>query len=237
LVSAFEPGHKVVAILNSRSGWNDGSACEKHLERVMRNAGVPLEVLRVRRLADIPALIRKACSSNVSAVIAGGGDGTLNAVALGLRGSTIPMAIVPIGTLNHLARDLSVPIDASKAIDALPGSVETSIDLGEVNGRVFLNNTILGLYPAYRFARLSREKFGFHKFRAMLSAVWTIFWRNPVLNLRLTVDGRDIDRRTPYVLIANNEHKMEGYQLGKRERLDAGALWVYVLLRPLPQAR
>jgi diacylglycerol kinase family enzyme len=139
------------------------------------------------------------------------------------------MAILPIGTLNHLARDLSIPIDATKAIDALAGSDQISIDLGEVNGRVFLNNSILGLYPAYRFAREQREKIGLSRARAILSAVVAIFRRNPMLTVRLTAADRTIVRRTPYILIANNEHKMEGYELGNRKHLDEGVLWVYVL--------
>jgi len=228
-MSVFESGHPVLAVLNIHSGWNDGSACQKLLEGTMRDAGVPLQVIKVRRGTDVPAVVRDACAKGVTAVIAGGGDGTLNAVARGLQGSNVPMAIVPIGTLNHLARDLSVPIDATKAIRALPGGHEISMDLGEVNGRVFLNNSILGLYPAYSFARERREKIGLSKMRAILSAILTIFRRNPVLTLWLTVDGREMKRRTPYILIANNEHKMEGYQLGHREQLDAGVLWVYVM--------
>lgn len=219
----------VLAVLNVGSGWSDGSGCGAELVRKFQRAGVALRVEQVREGTDITALVRKAVDGGVKAVIAGGGDGTLNAVALGLRGTAIPMAILPIGTLNHLARDLSVPLDAGEAIEALDRSHETAMDLGEVNGRVFLNNSIIGLYPAYRFARDRRERRGWAKWRAIASAVISVFRRRPLLRVRLAADGRELERTTPYILVANNEHRMEGYRLGERSRLDAGRLWVYVM--------
>lgn len=230
-VSDFSPG-PVLAILNVHSGWNDGSGCESQLTRKFQQSGVPLRVEHVRELTDITALVKDAASRRLTAVIAGGGDGTLNAVAQGLHDTSIPMAVLPIGTLNHLARDLGVPLEVDRAIDALSQSREVSMDLGEVNGRVFLNNSIIGLYPAYRFARDRRERLGWARWRAIASAIVSVFRRKPSLDVRLLADGRELIRNTPYILIANNEHRMEGYRLGERNRLDQGRLWVYVM-RPL----
>lgn len=227
----FSPG-PVLAVLNAKSGWDDGSGCSDKLSRTFQQTGVPLRVEQVREDTDITSLIRDAVDRGVTAVIAGGGDGTLNAVAQGLRDSPVPMAILPIGTLNHLARDLSIPLDPGRAIESLNVSHEILMDLGEVNGRVFLNNSIIGLYPAYRFARDRRERRGWSRWRAIASAIWTVIRRRPLLDVRLVADGREIRRDTPYILVANNEHRMEGYRLGERSRLDQNRLWVYVM-RPL----
>ncbi len=139
------------------------------------------------------------------------------------------MAILPIGTLNHLARDLGVSLDVNEAIGQLKSDRIARIDLGEVNGRVFINNSVIGLYPAYWFLRARIEHRWKLRWLSVASALFTVLRRNPYLKLRLTVNGQEIVRKTPYVLVANNEHKMEGYQLGTRARLDRGLLWVYVM--------
>jgi diacylglycerol kinase family enzyme len=227
----FTPG-PVLAVLNVRSGWADGSGCQAQLARRFKAGGVPLRVEQIRAGMDITEVVKSAVAEGVTAVIAGGGDGTLNAVAQGLHNSSVPMAILPIGTLNHLARDLRVPLDVNQAIDALEHSRPVTIDLGEVNGRVFLNNSIIGLYPAYRFARERGERRGFAKWRAIASAIYHVIRRRPILHVRLSVGGKELRRDTPYILVANNEHLMEGYRLGDRERIDQGQLWVYVM-KPL----
>jgi diacylglycerol kinase family enzyme len=227
-VSDFSPG-PVLAILNVHSGWNDGSGCRRQLARKFEQSGVPLRVEEVREGTDITSIVQDATTHSLTAVIAGGGDGTLNAVAQGLRDTPVPMAILPIGTLNHLARDLGIPLEVDRAIDALYHSREVAIDLGEVNGRVFLNNSIIGLYPAYRFARDRRQRRGWAKWRAIGSAIFSVLRRKPCLDVRLVADGRELLRKTPYILVANNEHRMEGYRLGERDRFDQGRLWVYVM--------
>jgi diacylglycerol kinase family enzyme len=229
LTEPFAKGKPVYALLNVRSGWDDGSACKNSLESVMREAEVPLHVEQATAGFDITAAVRRARENGARVVIAGGGDGTLNGVAAGLNGSDVPMAILPIGTLNHLARDLGVSLNVDKAIGELRGDRVARIDLGQVNGRVFINNSVIGLYPAYWFTRERMEHRWKWRWLSIASAMFTVFRRNPYLNLRLLVNGEEIRRKTPYVLIANNEHRMEGYQLGTRDRLDRGLLWVYVM--------
>ena len=222
----FPSGKPVYALLNVHSGWDDGSACSNQLEREI---GASLTIEHAKKGFDITAAVRRARESGVSAVIAGGGDGTLNAVAAGLNGSDVAMAILPIGTLNHLARDLDIPLDVGQAIDSLKNSTVAKIDLGVVNGRVFLNNSVIGLYPAYWFARSRIERSWKLRWLAIASAIISVFRRNPYMTVRLLLDGKEIVRKTPYILVANNEHRMEGYQIGTRAHMDKGKLWVYVM--------
>ena len=230
-MSVFTKNRPVHAFLNVHSGWDDSTGCAAQITHMMESMGVPVEIHQVGKGMDIVSAVRQSVQQGAGVVIAGGGDGTLNAVASALRDTSVPMALIPIGTLNHLARDLGVPLDAQSAIESLRNCGTMNIDLGEVNGRIFLNNSIIGLYPAYAIARQRFEGQGRAKGVAILAALFTVFRFNPSFTVRMSVDGRDVVRRTPYILIANNEHKMEGYELGKRTHLNQGLLWIYVMRR------
>ena len=102
------------------------------------------------------------------------------------------------------------------------------MDVGEVNGRRFINNAIIGLYPIYRFQRERNEKRGKHKFLAMASAVISVFRLNPGLRVSLEAEGKSVERKTPFLMVANNRHEMEGYRWESRKP-QLGSLCVYVM--------
>ena len=218
-------------ILNKSSGFDEKDDAAEVLERVLTARGFAVHVRTAAKGEDLSELTREMARAGADIVIAGGGDGTINAVASALAGTGVTLGIVPLGTINHLARDLKIPFDLEEAANVIADGHVIRIDLGEVNGRHFINNAIIGLYPMYRFQRDKREKRGRYKLLAMLSAVWTVFRRNPALRVRVDVEGTAITQTTPFLMIANNSHEMEGYNLGKRASLDAGALWVYVMHR------
>ncbi len=102
------------------------------------------------------------------------------------------------------------------------------VDLGEVNGRTFLNNSSLGLYPGIVHDReKQRRQLGRSKWHALFWATMTVLRRSPFLSVRLNIDGEEAVRRTPFVFIGNNIYDMEGFDMGKRERLGAGLLSIY----------
>src|SRR5205823_6222409 len=78
---------------------------------------------------------------------AAGGDGTINAVAAQTRKTAKPLGILPLGTLNHFSKDLRIPRNVPDAVDVIAEKHVAEVDIGEVNGRVFLNNSSIGLYP------------------------------------------------------------------------------------------
>lgn len=141
---------------------------------------------------------------------------------------------MPVGTLNHFARDLNLPLDMEAAARVICAGHTTEVDVAEVNGKLFLNNSILGLYPVFRSLRADRERKGMPRKLALLWAAVSAFRRFPFFRLRFWLEGREVVRRTPYVLIANNEHAMEGWQLGARRSMTDGKLWIYVMK---PQSR
>jgi YegS/Rv2252/BmrU family lipid kinase len=222
---------KVRIFVNSSSGWEAREDAPQRLRELFTSRGWDTEVHSVSKGTNITELAQCAIDEGCGVVVAGGGDGTLNAVASALAGTDTSFGVLPVGTLNHFARDLNIPLDLDAAADVVLTGRPTRVDVGDVNGRVFLNNAIIGLYPEYRFIKDRQERRGRHRWLAFLSAAAAIFRRYPFLAVRMTVDGCTQLRRTPYILVANNQHAMQGYQLGTRHSLSEGKLWIYVMKR------
>jgi diacylglycerol kinase family enzyme len=162
-------------------------------------------------------------------VVAGGGDGTINTVASILVGSNIALGVLPLGTLNHFAKDLNIPLELEAATHNIIAGHAIQIDVGEVNGRIFLNNSSLGLYPTMVIHReKQQERLGRRKWPAFVWATLTMLRRYPFMNVRLSTNDQELIRRTPFVFIGNNEYLMDGFNIGVRGCLDAGQLSLYV---------
>jgi diacylglycerol kinase family enzyme len=217
--------------LNRSSGWDDSEQGVARLEEILTGARTEL----VKKGANCGDIALEAVRGGARAVAAGGGDGTIRAVAEALAGTGVPLGVIPVGTLNHFARDLNIPLDVQAAAEVIREGAMTDVDLGEVNNRVFINNAIIGLYPAYRAERGEEERRGAEGAFAVAGAALSVFRRNPALLARMRLDGRELVRHSPLIVVANNEHKMEGYQLGSRNRMDTGRLWIYVM-RPRGRA-
>jgi diacylglycerol kinase family enzyme len=173
----------------------------------------------VRRAAEQRGIavrdLRELDAGYADVVGVAGGDGSLAAVAALALERDLPLVVVPLGTRNHFARDLGLdPDDPVAALAAFDGP-EQRVDVGRVNGRVFLNNVSLGAYAAAVHAE-GEGALG-PVARALLR-----FRRSP---LKLVVDGED--RSVLILLVGNNEYDGRG----ARERLDAGTLSAYLLER------
>ncbi|MEW6733702.1 MAG: diacylglycerol kinase family protein [Acidobacteriota bacterium] len=193
-------------------------------------AGVEAEINRLEG-KRIASAARAAVAAGVDAVVAGGGDGTINTVAGVLVHGQIPLGVLPLGTLNHFAKDLGIPLDFEEAVRVVAQSNVRRIDVGQVNNHIFLNNSSIGLYPRIVKRREEiRERLGRGKWLAMLTASITVFRRFPLMRVRLVVDGQGWSepRTTPFVFIGNNEYQMHLFALGSRDYLDKGRLSLYV---------
>ena len=179
------------------------------------------------------AAARKAVAEGVPVVVAGGGDGTINAVASVLAGSAAAFGVLPLGTLNHFAKDLGIPLELDAAVRTVAEGRRIRVDVGEVNQKIFLNNSSLGLYPdIVREREKQQHRLGRGKWPAAAWATLAALRRFPFLSVRLSVDGVQHARRTPFVFIGNNEYSMQGLSIGERARLDGGTLSLYVAQRP-----
>src|SRR5688572_25017511 len=158
---AFENRARV--FINASSGWDSKEEAPQILERLFQSSGIPAEIEYVKAGVNLAELSRQAVTDGISIVVAAGGDGTLSATASGLVATETALGVLPVGTLNHFARDLGIPLDMEQAAKVVLGRYITDVDVGEVNGKTFLNNSILGLYPIYRFMRAAEERKGWGK--------------------------------------------------------------------------
>jgi diacylglycerol kinase family enzyme len=166
--------------------------------------------------------------------VAAGGDGTISAVASTLLDSEAVLGVLPMGTLNHFAKDLQIPFDIEDAACVLANGAVAKIDVGEVNGRVFLNNSSLGVYPQMLAWREEYRRKGWTKWAALIWAAVTALRRMPFLRLRLTAADTEVARLTPMIFIGNNEYEIEGFKAGTRHRVDAGRLFIYAVNASTP---
>ena len=214
-------------IINERSGLTGKPDAGGEIQALFTKAGAHVRLERVRDPEDIAARARQAASRG-DLLVAAGGDGTINSVAAVAveRGSTV--GVLPMGTLNHFAKDLGIPLDLESAVATIVAGHVQQVDVGEVNGRVFVNNSSVGLYPRMVWEREGEQRRGRKKWAAFMIAVGRT-WRNYRMAVaHLDVDGKAAVVRTPFIFVGNNQYIAEGFRMGGRLRLDQGVLSVFV---------
>ena len=223
----------IEVILNASAGEGDCARARELLRKIFGEAGVGANFSLARDGEELVAHARRAASApGCQTVWAGGGDGTVSAVASALVGTGKSLGVLPLGTLNHFAKDLGLPLDLEEAARALLAGRVARADAAEVNGRVFINNSGLGIYPSIVRERERRqERHGLGKWAALAWATVTVLRRYPYLRARLTANGRALSRRTPFVFVGNNEYELDAFRIGARARLDAGLLCVHLTRR------
>ena len=219
-------------IVNAGSGGGHDDERVQSLVDSFARAGAAAEVHLAHGGTELTALAKEALARRPDMVVAGGGDGTVSGVASVLAGSDVPLGVLPLGTLNHFAKDLGMPLDIEAAVGRIVAGQPMRVDVGEVNGRVFINNSSLGLYPDIVHDReRQRKRLGRGKWPALAWASLTALRRFSFMSVRLSVDGSQKPRRTPFVFIGNNAYVMQGFAIGERTAIDGGHLSLYVVHR------
>jgi diacylglycerol kinase family enzyme len=193
----------------------------KHTDELVTQARARDIRVHLLEQGDDPAELARAADADVLGVA--GGDGSLAAVAEVAIERDLPFGCVPFGTRNHFARDIGLDRDDPlAALDAFSGGEERRIDVGRANGRLFLNNVSLGLYAQLVRRREAhrRRRDAFARLRALGILVTH---RKPG---GITIDGQLV--KTRVVLVSNNAYDLDLLSIGERERIDAGALGLYV---------
>jgi YegS/Rv2252/BmrU family lipid kinase len=163
-------------------------------------------------------------------VVVGGGDGTISAAASALVGTETLLGILPLGTLNHFARDLGIPTKLDDAAKLVAQRPERRVDVAEMNERIFINNSAIGLYPLLVVDRDSqRRRLGRPKAVAMIVASIRTLVRFGHQRLTLTVNDREGQVDTPLLFVGNNEYRTDLPAAGQRESLEEGRLDVLVM--------
>ncbi|HWR15650.1 MAG TPA: diacylglycerol kinase family protein [Terriglobales bacterium] len=216
-------------LLNAGSGDQKKREVADQLRSFAQERGLELDVHLVNG-NDIAAQARHARDAGYDTVIAGGGDGTINAVASELIGSGVRMGVLPLGTFNYFARQLGIPQEVPECFSVCSQPDGQDITLAQVNGRVFLNNASIGLYPQILWIR---EKTYRHWGRSRLAAYWAVVqaFARPRVNLRLTLtlDGEKHYVKTPMIFVARNSYQLREFELDGPACVDADGFAVFVL--------
>jgi diacylglycerol kinase family enzyme len=224
-----------VRLIVNRGG---GSFSEEGAERLKilfgeRGVEADLRLVEPDSLAD--AFADAASDQGLDAVVAAGGDGTVSAAAAALADSGRPLGLVPLGTLNHFARDSGIPVDPAAAIAAIAEGHGRPVDVAEVNGRIFVNNSALGLYPFMVRSRESQQRrLGRSKRLAMLVASFRALRHFSRRRLTIVAGGDRAPIETPLLFVGNNRYETNLLSLGRRAALDRGELCLYA---PLARSR
>jgi diacylglycerol kinase family enzyme len=216
-----------VLFINPRSGG--GKAARAHLAEAARDRGIEPVVLKAGE--DLGALIKDAVAGDADVLGMAGGDGSLGVVASAARAHGLPLVCVPAGTRNHFARDLGLaPNDLVGALDAFTDGVERRIDLGEVNGRLFLNNVTLGIYGL----AVQRASYRNAKLRTLAETAREVLGPSRALPPARLVDDAGVEHADPaVVVVSNNPYALRRPGAsGGRPALDGGRLGVLVLHKP-----
>ena len=223
----------IAVIVNAGSGGGNDQALVDRLAGHFRAAGLHAEIELAHGGDEIVAAVGNAIARQPPMIVAGGGDGTVSTVAAAMVDTGIVFGVLPLGTLNHFARDLGIPPELADAVAVLAGGEAARVDVGEVNGRIFVNNSGLGLYPdIVRERERQQKRLGRGKWPAFAWATLSALRRFPFLVVAMAVDGKEVLRKTPFVFIGNNEYRMEGFAIGERSRMEGGLLSLYVAQRP-----
>jgi len=217
----------VSVIINERSGTSARPDAGTEIQALFARAGVQARLERVREPGDIAARARQAASRG-DVLVAAGGDGTVSAIAGVAVETHATFGVLPMGTLNHFAKDVGLPLDLERAVSVIVAGHVRQLDVGDVNGKVFVNNSSVGLYPRMVLERKAEQRRGHRKWAAFTIAMLRTWRDYRLVVARLSVDGKEAVVRTPFIFVGNNQYRAEGFQLGGRSRLDAGRLSIFV---------
>ena len=224
-------GHRtssIAVILNAGSGSSGSEDLGTMVAERFRSRGIEAEVHTCSPGENIHLYARGALRRGCTTIVAGGGDGTVSAVAAVLAGTDALLGVLPLGTLNHFAKDAGIPLDLDEAVTTIVEGHVRVVDLGEVNGRTFINNSSLGLYPKIVRHREAQQRLGRSKWWAFFKGILTVLGRYSFLEVQVSSDQGQMIRSTPFVFIGNNEYEIHGLSIGTRARIDTGRLSVYL---------
>ena len=222
-------GQTIEVIINSHAGSVPSGDTINQLEYLFKEYGLAAKVHRAQTGGAVERLAASAAAGDAAIIAAGGGDGTISTVASALIGTDKTLAVLPLGTLNNFSKDLQIPQDLDGAVRLISTGHTALVDVGEVNGKRFINNSSIGLYPRIVRRREQQQRLGWGKWWAAAWATWRFMWISPLLAVKLRVDGKEFFRKTPFVFVGNNDYEMDLYNIGRRPQLDEGLLSVYLL--------
>lgn len=218
----------IEVILNARSGSQKSKEACQGLENVFRRAGRSFHISVVTGERVVRVAEEKA-KTDCEVLVAAGGDGTICGVAEAARRSGKILGVIPLGTFNYFANNLGIPLEVEEAARVVVEGKMIYAPLLDLDGRLILNNTSIGIHPAVLMKRRQLyRRWGRSQVTAYLSVMMTAFRPAPRLRVRLETDDGELVRETPLVLVCSNAYQVENFALEGKECLAGGKFAVYV---------
>lgn len=222
-------------IINGASGHHDSEATRDAIKGVLQAAGRTADLLFTgpKDLARVARDGAASARARGSAIVAVGGDGTINAVAQAAHAQGCVMGVVPLGTFNYFARTHDLPTETIAATKSLLAATPVAVQVGQINDRVFLVNGSMGLYPELLQDREAyKARFGRSRLVAFAAALVTLLGSHRQLRLSVEHGSGTRNVTTPTLFVGNNRLQLEQVGLREAPTLDAGHI-AAVILRPL----
>jgi diacylglycerol kinase family enzyme len=211
----FDPAASLLFVVNASSGAQDIDAKCAVIESALSAGGRQGELL-VCRPAELQRVATEAAATAVargSAVVAVGGDGSLNTVAQAAHAAGCAMGVIPYGTFNYFARTHGIPTDPAAAAQLLMQAQPSPVQVAAINERLFLVNASLGVYPELLQDREAyKARFGRSRWVAFVAAVVTLLRAQRRLRLHIEMGATARDVQTLTLFVGNNRLQLE--QLG-----------------------
>ena len=216
-----------IMFFNPSSGVKTSAADLSALQQAAGDAG--LEVVRVTRELNCSKLIRERMDQGVRLFVAAGGDGTINTVIQPLVNSDAILGVIPVGTYNHFAKDLGIPLGWREALDVVVAGATKPVDTARINDRFFVNNVSMGLYPEL-VARREEKGRDYPRWKARLYAALATLRKYPHVAVTLESEHHQEAVRTHVLMISNNSYDLSRLGIeAPRAALEEGRLSVYWL--------
>jgi diacylglycerol kinase family enzyme len=221
---------RTTVLLNRGGGaFAADPALADKVNAALDKAGIDAEVALIGG-GDCEVRARAVAERGDPLLIVGGGDGSISAAASALIGTATVLGILPLGTLNHFARDLGIPTSLDGAAKLIAAGKERQVDVAEMNRHIFINNSAIGLYPLMVIDRDAQQRrLGRSKRLAMIVASLRTIARFGHQRLSLTVNRQKARIDTPLLFVGNNDYRLDLGGPGQRESLDDGELSVFVM--------
>lgn len=220
---------KFVVIINRGSGDKLGGEREKRIRSAFAAMDHPVDMEIIDPRQGIERAVSAAMVLRPDVIVAAGGDGTISGIAEILCGSKITLGIIPSGTFNYFARSVNLPLDIDEAVRVLIEGSERPLDVAQINDHLFLNNTSIGAYSAILKTREGiYARWGRSRIAAYWSVIRTLATFRAPLNLKVTLDGKKRQYRTPLVFVMNNAFQLDQMGLPGREMIESGQMVMLV---------
>jgi diacylglycerol kinase family enzyme len=198
-------------IINQGAGAGDKSVLNQDIEAAFDSFGWQVEFIQVGG-HNLQRQTRSTVAQAPGTIVVAGGDGTINTVAAACLEANRPFGILPAGTFNYVARNLSLPTDIPGAVSVIIEGRTRAVDVGEINGQIFLNNAGFGLYSRLVERReLDKQRWGRNRVVAVLSGIRCLLGTHPLYQVEITADGKTDRLLTTTLFFGSNPLQMETF--------------------------